>query len=84
MPTETIPETLTINGKVYVLTKLTPDPRVARVAYRLGYRKGGGWVTYDVHEGSFGWECECADFVYRKEGSESPCKHVAAVLEAGL
>ena len=89
--TITIPKTLTIQGKVYQLERLNPDPAVAKWAWRLSYRRRIGktneteLVIYDVHEDEFSVHCDCPDATYRKkEDTAELCKHQIGLAEAGL
>jgi hypothetical protein len=90
-----IPATLTIFGRVYDVAVLDPHPDVATRAFRLSYihRKKATrtkaavteYVEYDIHESTEGHiECECWDFWARRAGTDEPCKHIEALVKAGL
>ena len=65
-------------AKLYLVTLLDPDPRVAVKAWRLT-QEGG--KSYDVSVCKRGWlSCTCADAVYRTK----TCKHAQALQEMGL
>lgn len=74
---------LTKDGETtsYRLEKLKPDPRVAKIAWRLWTDEGR---SYDVHISAAGHaECECQDFIYRHRDG-TPCKHLLAAFAEGL
>lgn len=70
----------------YVLERLDPDPSVAKLAIRLKKiaRDGSSFSIYDVSLRSWGWECDCPDFHYRKDGTGVPCKHIGAMIAKGV
>jgi hypothetical protein len=47
------------------------------------FRKKSG-REYTVHEGEFGLECDCPDFIYRRQNRRLPCKHCMALIELRL
>jgi hypothetical protein len=70
---------LVIRGDRYVARPIpNPDGR----AYRL--RRLDTDKTYDVAEGEHGPTCDCADAVYRHDGTGTFCKHVRALSALGL
>ncbi len=74
---------LEIDGQPYILRPLTPDrdSGVSRL-YRL--RKSSG-VAYHVSQHIHGNECECPDFVYRRDGQDyQGCKHVRSLVALNL
>ena len=75
-----------INGVVYGLTKLYPDPRLAERAWRLRRPDDyGNPIEYDVSVNSqWGHSCTCGDFVYVKETGGGACKHITNLVEDGL
>lgn len=72
---------LTINGVLYYVQILRPDPGVAKAAVHLAHLKRGRWHGYDVHVDKHGAHCDCpaAEFGKGKE-----CKHILAAREVGL
>ena len=80
---------LDINGIQYALTLLSPDREVARKAWRLrkveSTRKEQYHVLYDCHDGVWGLECDCPDFIFRRNHKdERGCKHLLALQAVGL
>lgn len=66
----------------YALRPLTCDSAVGLRAYRL--LKDDGTI-YDVIETHFGPECDCPDFIFRRDGLDpSGCKHVQALTSVGM
>jgi hypothetical protein len=73
---------LTINQSLYRVEPLECGPGVASRAFRLN--KGDG-TLYDVAQTSFGPECDCPDFIFRRAGLDPlGCKHVKALVGQGL
>src|SRR4051794_25992497 len=74
--------TLTINGTRYSVRPILADSSVALKAFRL--RKDAGTV-YNVTKTAYGNQCECGDFLFRREGLDPQgCKHVKALVACGL
>lgn len=74
--------TLSIDGVDYRLRSVPIDPSIGRKAWRL--RKADG-TTYHVAVTEHGPECECPDFVFRRDGIDPEgCKHVKALRAVGL
>jgi hypothetical protein len=73
---------LTIRDTVYLVDRIACDPSTETRAFRLSKRDG---TLYDVAETIFGPECDCPDFVYRRDGLDPDgCKHVRALVDHGL
>ncbi len=74
--------TLTIGRTQYALDPLACDAPIASRAF--GLRKDDG-TRYDVAQTPFGAECDCPDFVFRRDGLDPRgCKHVRALVDRGL
>ncbi len=57
------------------------DPGDLR-AFRLMKEDG---TVYDVVQKSTGHECDCPDFIFRRDGLDpNGCKHVQALVAAGM
>jgi hypothetical protein len=78
-PADTCRLTVTIRGVAY---GVRPTPCETGRAWRLRNRENGR--TYDVAECDHGPECDCADAVYRHDGTGTFCKHVRALSALGL
>jgi hypothetical protein len=73
---------LTIRETVYLVDRIACDPATETRAFRLS--KGDG-TLYDVAQTIFGPQCDCPDFVYRRDGLDPDgCKHVRALVDHGL
>ena len=73
---------LTIDRTTYALERVACHPSIGPRAYRL--TKGDG-VAYDVAQTSFGLQCDCPDFIFRRDGIDPDgCKHVRALIDSGL
>jgi hypothetical protein len=73
---------LIINETVYGLRALECDPAVAVRAFRLDKADG---TRYDITQTPFGPQCDCPDFVFRRDGLDpNGCKHVQALVAHGL
>ncbi|SIO02228.1 hypothetical protein SAMN05444166_2076 [Singulisphaera sp. GP187] len=73
---------LTINQSLYLVEPLECGPGAALRAFRLNKADG---TLYDVAQTSFGPECDCPDFVFRRAGLDPlGCKHVKALVGQGL
>lgn len=73
-----VPASVRIGAADYAVLALDPDPRVARLAYRL--RRPGDDTSYDVHVDEHGPQCQCLGFLRWNK----PCKHILALRMAGL
>lgn len=70
---------LQLDGTLYKLTPIEPDPDVAVKAWRLTT----GDHVYDVKVDKRGWvTCDCGDAC--KNDNEKACKHIKAAKEVGL
>lgn len=73
---------LTIRRTDYDVRPVRCDPIIAERAFRLAKADG---TLYDVVQTPFGPECDCPDFVYRRQGLDpAGCKHVQALVACGL
>ena len=74
--------TLTIDRTTYEVGRLACHEPIADRAFRL--RKPDG-TLYDVAQTPYGPECDCPDFVFRRDGLDPDgCKHVQALVACGL
>jgi hypothetical protein len=75
--------TLTINTTHYQVRKVDCQEASASHCYEL--RKAGPkGAVYHISQHAWGAECDCPDFIFRKEGSAVPCKHLKAASVFGL
>ncbi len=73
---------LTIGRTTYAIRPLASAPVIADRAFRL--TKGDGTI-YDVAQTVHGPECDCPDFIFRRDGIDpSGCKHIRALVGSGL
>jgi hypothetical protein len=73
---------LAIGDTYYTVRRLGCDAWVGRESYQLLKTDG---TVYDVVQTRYGAECDCPDFIFRREGIDpSGCKHVKALVAAGL
>jgi hypothetical protein len=73
---------LGIQETTYQVRRVNCDPVVAERAFRLLKDDG---TLYDVKQTAFGPECDCPDFIFRRDGLDpAGCKHVQALVEYGL
>jgi hypothetical protein len=73
---------LTIGGTSYAIEPLPEAPVAGGRAFRL--TKGDG-TTYDVAQTAYGPECDCPDYIFRRDGLDPEgCKHVKAMVGSGL
>ncbi len=73
---------LTINQTVYAVHVLPCDPPAVGNAFRLNKADG---TLYDVAQTRYGPQCDCPDFIFRRDGIDpSGCKHVKALVAQGL
>lgn len=69
---------------VYLVEKLDPAPDVASLAYRLTKLSDPDGEHYDVALFPFGATCECQSWNADYQNHASSCKHVLALMAAGL
>ncbi len=73
---------LTLDLMTYIIVPLANDAGSGRRAFRL--IKSDGKV-YDLSETRYGPECDCPDFIFRRDGLDpSGCKHIKAMVRHGL
>jgi hypothetical protein len=73
---------LAINRTVYDVRPVRCPPEHAARAFRLIKADG---TLYDVAQTPFGAECDCPDFIFRRDGIDpAGCKHVKALVANGL
>ncbi len=73
---------LTIRETHYTVQPVRCDEIIAEKAFRLGKADG---TRYDVIQTHFGPECDCPDFIFRRQGLDpAGCKHVQALIACGL
>lgn len=73
---------LVINETVYRVRRLRGDPLSVVRAFQL--KKADG-TLYDISQTQFGPECDCPDFIFRRDGLDpAGCKHVKAMVAEGL
>jgi hypothetical protein len=74
---------ISIDHVHYSVSPLAPSPDAVK-AFRLA-KVGGDGREYDVEELAGGARCDCADFVFRREGLAGlGCKHIRAAWMMGL
>jgi hypothetical protein len=79
-PADTCRLVVHIRGTAYTVR---PTPCATGRAWRLRNRENGR--TYDVAESDHGPECECADAVFRHDGSDGAyCKHIRVMSALNL
>lgn len=73
---------LQINTTAYSLRGIPCVPEAARKCFEL--RKFDG-TLYHVSEHAYGAECDCPDFIFRRDSIDRDgCKHVRALMAVGL
>lgn len=73
---------LTIADTEYQFRALAADAAIGRTAFRLMKEDG---TIYDVVQTPYGPECDCPDFIFRRDGLDPQgCKHVQALVAAGM
>jgi hypothetical protein len=73
---------LKIDQSIYGVHPVPCENAAVVKAYRLNKPDG---TLYDVAQTRFGPQCDCPDFVYRRDGLDpSGCKHVQALVAQGL
>ena len=73
---------LMINETVYAVQLLERDSAAVDRAFRLNKPDG---TLYDVAQTQHGPQCDCPDFVYRRDGLDpAGCKHVQALVAQRL
>jgi len=79
----TVAMVISIDGTHYAVAPLAPAPDAVK-AFRLE-KIGGDEAVYDVEELAGVSRCDCADFVFRREGLDTiGCKHIRAAWMMGL
>ena len=79
----TVAMVISIDGTHYAVSPLAPAPDASK-AYRFA-KVGGDENVYDVEELAGVSRCDCADFVFRREGLDTlGCKHIRAAWMMGL
>ena len=72
---------LTIGRTSYAIEPLPEAPVAGGRAFRLTKADG---TTYDVAQTAYGPECDCPDFIFRRDGLDPEgCKHVKAMVGSG-
>ena len=67
---------------MYRVRPIRCDPSDAVRAFRLNKPDG---TLYDVAQTRFGPQCDCPDFVFRRDGLDpAGCKHVKSLVAEGL
>ena len=73
---------LAINQTVYGVQALPTVLPEATKAFRLNKADG---TLYDVAQTRYGPQCDCPDFIFRRDGLDpAGCKHVQALVAQGL
>ncbi|MDB5349562.1 MAG: hypothetical protein JWN86_809 [Planctomycetota bacterium] len=73
---------LEIGGTRYSLRPVACHAQIGKRAFRL--LKDDGTV-YDVVQTPYGAECDCPDFIFRRDGLDPDgCKHVQALVSVGM
>ena len=73
---------LAINETLYGVKPLACDSLIATRAFRLNKPDG---TLYDVAQTPYGPQCDCPDFIFRRDGIDPEgCKHVKALVSQGL
>jgi hypothetical protein len=73
---------LEIDKTRYALTRLRCDDGVGRRAFRLVKDDG---TIYDVIQTKYGPECDCPDFIFRRDGLDAQgCKHIQSLAAARM
>jgi hypothetical protein len=73
---------LIINRTIYGVKPVRCDPEGALRAFRLNKSDG---TLYDVAQTQYGNQCDCPDFIFRRDGLDpTGCKHVKALVAEGL
>ena len=73
---------LTIGRTSYAIERLAEPYLPGTRSFRL--TKGDG-TMYDVAQTSYGPQCDCPDYIFRRDGLDpSGCKHIRALIGSGL
>lgn len=73
---------LEIAGTRYGLRAVACDLHIGDRAFRLLKENG---TVYDVIQTPYGPECDCPDFIFRRDGLDPRgCKHVRALVSVGM
>lgn len=73
--------TVQVRGKRYVAALIAAEDDEVLAAVRL---TGPAGQVYDVARTVHGFACTCPDFIWKREGTGTNCKHVVACHAAGL
>ena len=66
----------------YVLRAVACSDAIGRAAFRLVKDDG---TIYDLVQTKHGPECDCPDFIFRRDGLDpGGCKHVQALVAVGM
>jgi hypothetical protein len=70
------PEVIEIAGTSYGV-EVIPAPAYGPFSRAVRLHKTGSDKVYDVADAPFGATCDCADFVFRRDGKDpAGCKHI--------
>src|SRR5262245_31280132 len=73
---------LTIDQNIYRVHPISCENAAVIKAFRLNKPDG---TLYDVAQTPYGAQCDCPDFVYRRDGLDpAGCKHVQALVAQGM
>ncbi len=73
---------LTIGRTTYAIEPIRMSPAAGSRAFRL--IQGDGTI-YDVAQTEYGPECDCPDYIFRRDGLDPEgCKHIQALVGSGL
>lgn len=73
---------LEIGTTRYLLSRLRCDDGLGRRAFRLVKDDG---TTYDLIQTKYGPECDCPDFIFRRDGLDAKgCKHIQTLKAVGM
>ena len=73
---------LTIGRTTYAIEPLAETLLPGARAFRLIKDDG---TIYDVAQTSYGPECDCPDYLFRRDGLDpAGCKHIKALVGSGL
>jgi hypothetical protein len=73
---------LTIGRTSYEIERLAETFHPGSRAFRLTKEDG---TIYDVAQTSYGPECDCPDYIFRRDGLDpTGCKHIKALVWSGL
>jgi hypothetical protein len=73
---------LTIGSTTYAIEPLAETLLAGTRAFRLIKNDG---TIYDVAQTSYGPQCDCPDYLFRRDGLDpSGCKHIKALVGWGM